>query len=74
MIYLFLYSYFVLVAGGWLGQAMVVFNHWLIKLSRSMFAYEIAAIVRPLPTTEHLLALSEQAGKIRVSGHTHGDS
>jgi len=56
---------FGLVTNGRIGQLLLLINRWLIKISRSLFAYEIAAVVRPLPTTRHLLGLLEETAKTR---------
>jgi glycosyltransferase involved in cell wall biosynthesis len=43
------------VGGGLFGKFLLSVNCFLIKISKSVFAYQIAVVVKPLPTLEHLL-------------------
>ena len=46
-----------------LADFLLKINCLLIKLSKSLFAYQIAVIARPRPTLEHLLANAQRAGE-----------
>jgi glycosyltransferase involved in cell wall biosynthesis len=40
---------------GWLSRCLMAVNHGLIRVSRSLFSYQIFMVARPLPTLEWLL-------------------
>lgn len=52
---------------GPLARFLLSINRALIALSKSLFAYQIAVIVKPLPTLEHLLENAVEAKKIKLS-------
>jgi hypothetical protein len=41
-------------------------NTWLIRISRGLFSYQIAAVVRPKPTLDVLLANAKKQGKAEL--------
>jgi glycosyltransferase involved in cell wall biosynthesis len=50
-------------------------NLFLIHLSRSIFAYQIILVARPLPTLKYLLSNAVQEAKLRVvSSTSHGST
>jgi len=43
------------IGEGWLASTLLKVNGWLIKLSRSLFSFQIAVVVKPRPTLEWLV-------------------
>ena len=43
------------VGNGLLAKFLLLVNCFLIKISKSIFSYQIAVVAKPLPTLEHLL-------------------
>ncbi|MBE3142788.1 MAG: hypothetical protein IMZ61_02550, partial [Planctomycetes bacterium] len=43
------------VGNGPLAKFLLIVNRFLIKISKSIFSYQIAVVAKPLPTLEHLL-------------------
>jgi len=57
---------FPLVVGtGALGRFLIAMNKVLIAISRSLFAYQIFAVVRPRPTLESLLDSAQRESGVR---------
>jgi glycosyltransferase involved in cell wall biosynthesis len=57
---------FPLVVGpGAIGRLLIAFNKMLIALSRSLFSYQIFAVVRPKPTLESLLDSAQHESGVR---------
>jgi len=48
---------------GWLAKFLLGVNRFLIFVSRNLFAYQMAYVVRPMPTIEHLLEQAKETGK-----------
>jgi hypothetical protein len=55
------------VATGALGRLLLAINKVLIRVSRSLFAYQIFAVVRPKPTLEWLLAHAQRESGVRAA-------
>lgn len=55
------------VGGGTVGRILIGLNKGLIRISRSLFAYQIFAVVRPKPTLASLLAHAEEASGTRAA-------
>lgn len=53
------------VGNGSLGRFLIRLNKALISISRSLFAYQIFAVVRPKPTLESLLGRAQQESRVR---------
>lgn len=53
---------------GRLARFLLFINRMLIFVSKSLFAYQIAIVARPLPTLEHLLKDAHEAKKKKVGG------
>jgi Methyltransferase domain len=52
------------VGENWIGRGLVRLNQLLIRLSRSLFAYQIFAVIHPQPSLDYLLAhASEQSAR-----------
>jgi glycosyltransferase involved in cell wall biosynthesis len=49
-----------------LASFLLSLNRLLIKVSRGLFAFQIAVVARPLPTLEQLLLQAEQEGRSRM--------
>ena len=43
------------VGDGLLAKFLLLANRFFIKISKSIFSYQIAVVAKPLPTLEHLL-------------------
>ncbi|MHC4619269.1 MAG: glycosyltransferase [Planctomycetota bacterium] len=56
------------VGEGRLARFLLLINRILIFLSKSLFAYQIAVVARPLPTLEHLLEDAHEAKKTKLKG------
>jgi hypothetical protein len=56
---------FPLAVGGAIGRWLLALNKLLISISRSLFAYQIFAVVRPRPSLESLLAHAQRESGIR---------
>jgi SAM-dependent methyltransferase len=54
------------VGDGRLARFLLLINRALIFLSKSLFAYQIAVVARPLPTLEHLLEDAHEAKKDKL--------
>ncbi len=52
---------------GPLARFLILINRLLIKISKSVFSYQIAIVARPLPTPEHLLKDAFEAQKQKLS-------
>jgi len=50
-----------------LARALVAVNRWLIRLSRSLFSYQIFMIVRPAPSLESLLESAIESSRVRTA-------
>ncbi len=50
-----------------LSRALVAVNHWFMRLSRGLFAYQIFMRVKPQPSLKLLLRLSQEQSEIRAS-------
>jgi glycosyltransferase involved in cell wall biosynthesis len=50
-------------------SAFLWINRVLIRLWKSLFAYQIFMVVRPLPSLEHLLERAVETSRSRVEGH-----
>jgi glycosyltransferase involved in cell wall biosynthesis len=55
------------VGQGPLGRFLLAGNKVLVRISRSLFAYQIFAVVRPKPTLEWLLAHAQRASGARAA-------
>jgi len=55
------------LGNGWLARFLLLLNRILIFFSKTLFAYQIAIIARPLPTLEHLLKDAHEAKKKKIS-------
>jgi glycosyltransferase involved in cell wall biosynthesis len=55
------------VGNGALGRFLLAANRFLISLSRSLFSYQILAVVQPRPTLEYLLDRAEQQSATRAA-------
>jgi 2-polyprenyl-3-methyl-5-hydroxy-6-metoxy-1,4-benzoquinol methylase len=53
------------VGGGVTGRLLLAVNKTLIRISRSLFAYQIFAVVRPKPTLEYLLDRAQRESDVR---------
>jgi glycosyltransferase involved in cell wall biosynthesis len=52
------------VGDNWVGRGLVHVNQFVIRLSRSLFAYQIFAVIHPQPSLDYLLAhASEQSAQ-----------
>jgi hypothetical protein len=60
------------VGSGVLGRVLIGINKLLIALSRSLFAYQIFAVVRPKPTLSWLLDRAERESGVRAAGLVSG--
>lgn len=49
-----------------LAQALVALNGWLIKLSRSLFSYQVLVVCRPLPSVSMLLRTTHDHTRERL--------
>ena len=56
------------VGNGVLGKVLMGLNKVLIAVSRSLFAYQIFAVVRPKPTLASLLDRAERESDVRAAG------
>jgi glycosyltransferase involved in cell wall biosynthesis len=56
------------VGDGVLGRVLIGLNKMLMAISRSLFAYQIFAVVRPKPTLSSLLELAERESGVRAAG------
>ncbi len=56
------------VGGGVLGKLLIAMNKLMIAVSRSLFAYQIFAVVRPKPTLSSLLDRAERESGVRAAG------
>ncbi len=52
---------------GWLANFLLWINLLLIKLSKTLFSYQIALVAQPRPTLNHLLQDAREAAKERLS-------
>jgi glycosyltransferase involved in cell wall biosynthesis len=52
---------------GPLARFLILINRFLIKISKSVFSYQIAIVARPLPTPEHLLEDAFEARRQKLS-------
>ncbi len=55
------------VHNAFIARILITINQFLIQLSKGLFAYQIAFLVRPKPTIRHLLALAQSAGHDKSS-------
>jgi glycosyltransferase involved in cell wall biosynthesis len=55
------------VGNGTLGRFLIGLNRALISISRSLFAYQIFAVVRPKPTLASLLARAQRESGVRAA-------
>ena len=55
------------IGDNWLGRFMVSVNGLLIRLSKSLFSYQIAVVARPRLTVDHLLHNAQQAAEERLA-------
>jgi glycosyltransferase involved in cell wall biosynthesis len=55
------------VGDNWLGRSLLAINRILIKLSRSLFSYQIFMVVRPLPTLDWLLERAFETTEQRMA-------
>lgn len=55
------------VGDGLLARFLILVNRLFIKISKSVFSYQIAILARPLPTPEHLLEDAFEARKQKLS-------
>ena len=55
------------VGEGPLARFLLFVNRVLIKISKSVFAFQIAVVVKPLPTLEHLLEDAFDARKQKLA-------
>jgi glycosyltransferase involved in cell wall biosynthesis len=53
-----------------LARALMVVNRWLIRLSRSLFSYQIFLVVRPAPSLGSLLDSAIETSRVRTTGET----
>ena len=51
-----------------LARALMVVNRWLIRLSRSLFSYQIFMIARPAPSLASLLDSAIESSRVRTTG------
>ena len=56
------------VGNGLLAKFLLFVNCFLIKISKSIFSYQIAVVARPLPTLEHLLEDAFDARRQKLAG------
>jgi hypothetical protein len=56
------------IGNGLLGRLLVGLNKILIAISRSLFAYQIFAVVRPKPTLASLLERAQRESGVRAAG------
>ena len=56
-----------------LSSVLLNINNLLVKISRNLFAYQIALIVSPLPTLDELLSIANRAGSEKIA-EREGDS
>lgn len=65
------------LGNGRLGRLLLKLNLWLIALSRSLFAYQIFMVLRPLPTVSSLLqstlACTAQRARVLAENSLAGD-
>lgn len=47
----------------WFSRLLLEINAWLIKLSKSLFSYQIAAVIKPMPTLDILVRQAIQHGE-----------
>jgi SAM-dependent methyltransferase len=55
------------IGDGAMARFMLLVNRFLVKISKSVFSYQIAIVARPLPTTEHLLEDAFEARRQKLS-------
>jgi hypothetical protein len=53
------------VGYNWLGRSLLAINRFLIRISRSLFSYQIFMVVRPLPTLDWLLERAFETSRQR---------
>jgi glycosyltransferase involved in cell wall biosynthesis len=58
------------VGYNWLGRSLLVINKILIRISRSLFSYQIFMVVRPRPTLDWLLERAFETSQQRI---VHGN-
>jgi hypothetical protein len=51
------------VGDGRLARVLLTINSLLIRLSKSLFSYQIGMIARPKPTLSHLLKDAHESGR-----------
>jgi len=54
------------VGDNWVGRTMVGVNQFLIRLSRSLFSYQVFAVIHPQPSLDYLLAHASQHSALRA--------
>jgi hypothetical protein len=64
----------IAVGNGLIGRVLLAFNKVLIAISRSLFAYQIFAVVRAKPTLVSLLERAQQESGVRAAGLGDGSS
>ena len=55
----------------WFSKLLLGLNRLLIIISRNLFSYQMAYVVRPLPTIEHLLEQAKVTGKQKIEQQNH---
>jgi glycosyltransferase involved in cell wall biosynthesis len=55
-----------------LSRLLLVLNRWLIKVSKSLFAYQIFMVCKPTPSLPWLLQKAHEASKEKVRTEMHG--
>ncbi len=55
------------VGNGITARFLLLINRFFIRISKSVFSYQIAMVARPLPTTEHLLEDAFEARRQKLS-------